>query len=184
MSYLPCLLRRVAIVIQKPAVTGDYKELWPQTVKVTVAPTKMRVVKKKKHCGYSHMGKSRQNAYFRTVYWKSRGETNSIRPNVAEPESDTDLVQPGPSTPTPHRPHVDPLGDSRVICGNTLMKIVKSEHSKGKHPSRQCRVCAVHKKRSMTVYICKFCVMPLHKGNVSRNITLSSTSRSTGKCSP
>jgi hypothetical protein len=47
---------------------------------------------------------------------------------------------------------------------HTLVKIVKNEHSKGKHPCRQCRVCSVHKKRSMTAYICKFCVMPLHKG--------------------
>ncbi|XP_033609965.1 uncharacterized protein LOC111871037 [Cryptotermes secundus] len=28
----------------------------------------------------------------------------------------------------------------------TLVKFVMSEHSKGKHPSRQCRVCTVHKK--------------------------------------
>jgi hypothetical protein len=26
----------------------------------------------------NHMGKSKQNAKFRTFYWKSRGETNSI----------------------------------------------------------------------------------------------------------
>jgi hypothetical protein len=84
---------------------------------------------------------------------------------AAETQSDTDLVRAGPSTPTPRRPHVDPPGRlSGDMRKHTLTKIVKSEHSKGKHPSRQCRVCAVHKKRSMTVYICKFCVMPLHKG--------------------
>jgi hypothetical protein len=66
---------------------------------------------------------------------------------VAEPESDTDLVQLGPSTPNPRRPHVDPPGRlSGDIWKHTLVKIVKSEHSKGKHPSRQCRVCTVHKK--------------------------------------
>ncbi|PNF33715.1 hypothetical protein B7P43_G11435 [Cryptotermes secundus] len=84
---------------------------------------------------------------------------------AAEQESDTDLVAPGPSTPTPRRPHVDPLGRlSGDMRKHSLVKIVKSEHSKGKHPSRQCLVCAVHRKRSMTAYICKFCVMPLHKG--------------------
>jgi hypothetical protein len=37
---------------------------------------------------------------------------------AAQAESDTGLVRPGPSTPTPRRPHVDPLGEFRVICGN------------------------------------------------------------------
>ncbi|PNF16035.1 hypothetical protein B7P43_G04623 [Cryptotermes secundus] len=84
---------------------------------------------------------------------------------AAERESDTDLVRPGPSTPTPRRPHADPPGRlSGDMQKHTLMKIVKSEHSKVKHTSRQCRVCTVHRKRSMTAYIFKFCVMPLHKG--------------------
>ncbi|PNF20244.1 hypothetical protein B7P43_G16151, partial [Cryptotermes secundus] len=56
---------------------------------------------------------------------------------VAEPESDTDLVRPGPSTPTPHRPHVD-----------HLVKIVKSELSKGEHPSRQV-LCNATSQRGM-----------------------------------
>ena len=34
-----------------------------------------------------------------------------------------------------------------------------------KYPSRQCKVCAARKKRSETRYICKFCVVPLHKGS-------------------
>jgi hypothetical protein len=33
---------------------------------------------------------------------------------------------------------------------HTLVKIVKGEHAKGKHPVRQYRVCASHKKRSAT----------------------------------
>jgi hypothetical protein len=33
------------------------------------------------------------------------------------------------------------------------------------YPARQCKVCAAHKKRSATRYICKFCVVPLHKGS-------------------
>ncbi|PNF18235.1 hypothetical protein B7P43_G16768 [Cryptotermes secundus] len=83
----------------------------------------------------------------------------------AEPASDTDVVRPGPSTPTPRRPHVDPPGRlSGDMQKHTLVKIVMSEQSMGKYPSRQCRVCAVHKKRSKTSYICKFCVMPLHRG--------------------
>ncbi|PNF17797.1 hypothetical protein B7P43_G06890 [Cryptotermes secundus] len=83
---------------------------------------------------------------------------------AAEPAADTVLMRPGPSIPTPRRPHVDTPGRlSGDMQKHTLIKIVKSEHSKGKHPSRQCRVCAVHKKRTMTVYICK-CVMLLHKG--------------------
>jgi hypothetical protein len=64
---------------------------------------------------------------------------------VADPESD--LVQ--------------LLGDMRK---HTLVKTVKSEHSKKKYAGRQCRVCAVHKRRSEIAYMCNFCVVPLHKG--------------------
>jgi hypothetical protein len=52
---------------------------------------------------------------------------------VADPESDRDLVRPGPSTVTPHKPHVDPPGKfSGDMQEHTLMRIVKSEHSKKK----------------------------------------------------
>jgi hypothetical protein len=84
---------------------------------------------------------------------------------AAQAESDTDLVRPGLSTPTPCRPHVDPpgqlLGD---MWKHVLAQIVKSEKGKRKYPARPCRVCTVHKKRSETAYICEFCVVPLHKG--------------------
>jgi hypothetical protein len=83
---------------------------------------------------------------------------------AADPESDTDLVRPGPSTATPCRPHVDSPGRlSGDMRKHTLVRIVKSEHSK-KYAGRQCRACAVHKKRSETAYVCNFCVVPLHKG--------------------
>ncbi|PNF26451.1 hypothetical protein B7P43_G16256, partial [Cryptotermes secundus] len=82
----------------------------------------------------------------------------------AELAAGTVLVRPGPSTPTPRRPHFDPPGRlSGDMRKHTLAKIVKSEHFKRKQPSRQCHVCAIHKKRR-TAYICKFCVMPLHRG--------------------
>jgi hypothetical protein len=100
---------------------------------------------------------------------------------AADPESDTDLVRPGSSTANPCRPHVDPprrlSGDMRK---HTLMRIVKSEHSKKKYAGKQCRVCAVHKKRSETAYMCSVWCLFI-KGKVSRDITLSSTSRSIGK---
>jgi hypothetical protein len=84
---------------------------------------------------------------------------------AADLESDTDLVRPGPSTATTCRPHMDPpvqlLGD---MWKHTLVRIVKSEHSMKKYAGRQCRVRAVHKKRSGTAYMCNFCVVPLHKG--------------------
>jgi hypothetical protein len=84
---------------------------------------------------------------------------------TAQLAADTDFAQAGPSTPTPCRPHVDPPGRlSGDMRKNTLVKIVKGEHAKGKHPVRHCCVCASHKKRSATAYICKFCAMPLHKG--------------------
>jgi hypothetical protein len=84
---------------------------------------------------------------------------------AADLESDTDLVRLGPSTATPRKPHVDPPGQlSGDTRKHTLVRIVKNEHSKKKYTGRQCRVCAVLKKRSETAYMCNFCVVPLHKG--------------------
>jgi hypothetical protein len=84
---------------------------------------------------------------------------------TAQMAADTDFAQASPSNPTPRRPHVDPPGWlSGDMRKHTHVKIVKGEHAKRKHPVRQCRVFASHKKRSATAYICKFCVMPLHKG--------------------
>jgi len=53
-------------------------------------------------------------------------------------------------------------GDFRI---HKLEKIVGGGEGKKKCPARQCTVCAVHKERSETRYICKFCVIPLHKGS-------------------
>jgi hypothetical protein len=67
---------------------------------------------------------------------------------------------------------------------HVLEKIVKSEESKRKYSARRCHVRATHKKRSETRYICKFCLVPLKKmGNVSRDITPSSVTRSLDKFS-
>jgi len=55
-------------------------------------------------------------------------------------------------------------GDFRI---HKLEKIVGDGEGKRKYHARQCRVCATHKKRSETRFICKFCVVPLHKGSCS-----------------
>jgi hypothetical protein len=44
------------------------------TVKVKEAPRKVTILQIRGN----HVGKRRQNAKFRTFYWKYRGETNSI----------------------------------------------------------------------------------------------------------
>jgi len=44
-------------------------------------------------------------------------------------------------------------GDFRI---HKLEKIVGGGEGKRKYPARQCEVCAAHKKRSETRYICKF----------------------------
>jgi hypothetical protein len=66
---------------------------------------------------------------------------------VAETESDTDLVRLGPSTPTPRRPHVDPPG---LLLGDfwkhILQKIVKSGHGTKKFPCRQGRLHSSQEK--------------------------------------
>jgi hypothetical protein len=57
----------------------------------------------------------------------------------------------------------DPPGRlSSVFRILKLEKIVGGGEGKREYPARQCKVCAAHKKRSETRYICKFCV-PLHK---------------------
>ena len=53
---------------------------------------------------------------------------------------------------------------SRDFRIHKLEKIVGGGEGKKKYPARQCKVCAAHKKQSETGYICKFCVVPLHKG--------------------
>jgi hypothetical protein len=84
---------------------------------------------------------------------------------ASEPAEDTDGTRAGPSTPVPHRPYSDPPGRlSGDMRKHILTKIVKSEHFKGKNPPRRCRVCVVHKKMGRTTFMCKFCVMPLHRG--------------------
>jgi hypothetical protein len=66
---------------------------------------------------------------------------------------------------------------------HVLEKIMKSEEGKRKYPARRCHVCATHKEWCETVYICKFCLVPLDKRNISRDTTPSSITRSLGKCS-
>jgi hypothetical protein len=73
---------------------------------------------------------------------------------VAETESDTDLVRPGMSTPTSRKSRVDPSGRlSGDMWKHVVMKTVKSEHGKNKYPTRQCHVCAVHKREIDAVHL-------------------------------
>ena len=82
-----------------------------------------------------------------------------------ETDSDTDAACPGTSTQTPRVPHEDPPGRlSGDMRKHVLEKTVGSEWGKRKYPARRCHVCAAHKKRSETRTICKFCLVPLHKG--------------------
>jgi len=84
--------------------------------------------------------------------------------NCSESNSD-DLQLPEKQT-TPRGPKQDPPGrlssDFRI---DKLKKIVGGGEGKRKYPARPCKVCAAHKKRSETRYICKFCIVPLHKGS-------------------
>jgi len=80
-------------------------------------------------------------------------------------DTDTDAVHPGTSTQTPRVPHEDPPGRlSGDMQKHVLEKIVGSEWGKRKYTARRCHVCAAHKQRSETWYICKFWLVPLHKG--------------------
>jgi len=84
-----------------------------------------------------------------------------------ETDADTDrgAARPGTSTQTPHVPHEDPPGRlSGDMRKHVLEKTVGSKRGKRKYPARRCHVCAAHKQRRETRYICKFCLVPLHKG--------------------
>jgi hypothetical protein len=54
------------------------------------------------------------------------------------------------------------LGDFRI---HKLEKMFGGGEGKKRYLTRQCKMCAAHKKRSETRNICKFCVVPLHKGS-------------------
>jgi len=81
-------------------------------------------------------------------------------------ESNSDDLQLPEKQTTPRGPKQNPPG--RLSGDFRIPKLEKgfgSGEGKKKYPARQCKVCAAHKKRSETRYICKFCVFPLHKGS-------------------
>jgi len=46
-----------------------------------------------------------------------------------------------------------------------LEKIFGGGEGKRKYPARSCKVCAAHKKQNETRCLCKFCIVPLHRGS-------------------
>jgi len=84
--------------------------------------------------------------------------------NKVETDSYTDAARTGTSKPLVCLMWTLPGRLSGDMRKHMLEKIVGSEWGKRKYPARRCHVCADHKKRSETRYICKFCLEPLHKG--------------------
>ena len=73
-------------------------------------------------------------------------------------DTDTDAARRGTSTQTPRVPHEDLPGRLLgYMQKHVLEKTVGRELGKRKYPARRCHVCE-------TQYICKFCLVPLHKG--------------------
>jgi len=63
-------------------------------------------------------------------------------------------------------PKQDPPGRlSSDFRTHKFEKTVGGGEGKEKYPTRQCKVCAARKKRIETRYICKFCIVLLHKGS-------------------
>ena len=79
-------------------------------------------------------------------------------------DTDTDAAHTGTSSQTPCVPHEDPSGRLLGDMRKHVLEKIGCERGKRKCPARRCHVCAAHKKRSETRYICKFCLVPLHKG--------------------
>jgi hypothetical protein len=68
----------------------------------------------------------------------------------------------GPSPPTPHAPRRGPVGRlSGYMKKHQLQEIVGVGGNK--YPQKPCRVCAAHRKRKNTRYICNTCKVPLRK---------------------
>jgi len=85
---------------------------------------------------------------------QNRSESNSD--DLQLPEKHTTPM--GPKQDLPSRLS----GDFRIL---KLEKIVGGGEGRRKYPARPCKVCATHKKQSETRYICKFCIVLLHKGS-------------------
>jgi len=63
-------------------------------------------------------------------------------------------------------PNQDPSGRlSSYFRIHKLEKTVGGGVEKKKYPVSQCKVCAAHTTQSETRNICKFCVVPLHRGS-------------------
>jgi hypothetical protein len=75
-----------------------------------------------------------------------------------------DLQLPGKQR-TPRGPKQDP--PSRLSSDFRIYKLEEKKFGGGKgkkkYSTRQCKACAAHKKQSETRYICKFCIVLLHK---------------------
>jgi len=84
-----------------------------------------------------------------------QNQSESVSDDLQLPETQTTLREPKQDPPGRLS------GDFRIY---KLEKIVAGGEGKKKYPARQCKVCAVCKKHSETRYICKFCIVPLHKG--------------------
>lgn len=77
-----------------------------------------------------------------------------------ETDSNNNLNTSEPIRRAPKSDHPERLS---CIKKHELIRIVTS--GKSKKPQKQCRVCASKKIRSRTCFVCKFCNIPLHKGD-------------------
>ena len=72
---------------------------------------------------------------------------------------------PGPSTSSTKRaPFRDPPGRFSMDMRKHKIEKIKGAEKNKKNPQRQCRMCSAQKVRSETSFICKSCVVPLHRG--------------------
>jgi hypothetical protein len=105
---------------------------------------------------------TKKNVYYKNfVHEVGRSWISEVQ-NRSESKSN-DLQLPEKQT-TPRGPKQDPPGrlssDFRI---HKLEKKFGGGREKKKYSTRQCTVCVAH-KQSETRYICKFCIVLLHKG--------------------
>jgi hypothetical protein len=69
-----------------------------------------------------------------------------------------------PSPQTPHTPRKDPVGRLSEDMKEHQLQIIDGVGTK-KYPQKSCRMCAAHRRREDTTYICNTCEVPRAKGD-------------------
>jgi hypothetical protein len=107
--------------------------------------------------------KHKQKIKFKSFLHQVEGSCISEVQNTTKPSSDE--LQWLETQPVPSRPKQEPpCRQFRDFSKHKPDKLLDGGEGK-KYPARQCKGCKEHMEQSETTYICKFCIVTLHKGS-------------------